>query len=305
MWLITLITYDGDMATSESPIIVIVGPTASGKTSLSIRLAKEYGGEVISADSRAIYRHMDIGTAKPTTTERQGIVHWGFDLVEPDQVYSAADYKLYALEKIADIRSRSLLPIVVGGTGLYIDSLLFDYQFPVRATLEERNKWENMSLEQLHEYCDSNNITLPENKLNKLYVINTILRRGHPLKREANPNSDYVVVGISTDAPQLRRRIEARTQDFLTSGVIDEAEELGAKYGWSGPAMTGNIYPLAHQYLDGVINQAELERLYNIKEWHLAKRQLTWFKRNEHITWLPLDEAYTYLAHILDSLNNL
>jgi tRNA dimethylallyltransferase len=290
---------------SISPIIVIVGPTASGKTGLGIRLAKEYGGEIVSADSRAIYKHMDIGSAKPTMTERQGVVHWGFDLVEPSEMYTAADYKQYALEKIADIRSRGLVPIVVGGTGLYVDSLLFDYQFPEKAAPEERKKWESMSLEQLHDYCVDNNIALPENKQNKLYVINTILRNGHIPKRNTELADDYIVVGISTDITQLRQQIEARTTGFLESGVINEAKELAHRYGWDGAAMTGNIYPLARKYLDGVIDRAELERLFNIKEWHLAKRQLTWFRHNEHIMWLPLDEAYTYLAHKLDSLNKL
>src|SRR5688500_6881598 len=111
------------------PLIVIVGPTASGKTALSIEIAKQYNGEIICADSRTVYKGMDIGTAKPTPEERQGIPHWGLDLVQPNEDFSAADFKVYALQKIIEIRARNRTPILVGGTGLYIDAVIFDYEF--------------------------------------------------------------------------------------------------------------------------------------------------------------------------------
>lgn len=285
---------------SKQPLIVIVGPTASGKTGLSIALANQYGGEIISADSRAVYRGMDIGSAKPTSAERQGVAHWGFDLVRPGETFTAAEFKQYAEQKINEIRARGHIPIIVGGTGLYVDAVLFNYNFPVKAAPGARKILEKLSLQELHEYCTDNNIALPENALNKRYVINTILHAGHTLKRNSTPRADTIVVGIATDREVLRRRISERTVQFLASGVIDEALQLAAEYGWDNEAMTGNIYPLIHQLVDGEINRAELEQLFNIKEWHLAKRQMTWFKRNEHITWLPLGKAYTYLAHTLD-----
>ena len=119
--------------TEQLPLVVIVGPTASGKTGLAIELAEKYNGEIICADSRTIYRGMDIGTAKPTLKERQGVVHWGLDLVEPGEAFSAADFKAYADDKIANIRSREKVPFLVGGTGLYIDAVIFNYQFGTTA----------------------------------------------------------------------------------------------------------------------------------------------------------------------------
>ena len=117
----------GAVSVNETPLIVIVGPTASGKTSLAIKLAKKFGGEIICADSRTVYRDMDIGTAKPTLVERQEVAHWGLDLVEPGQLFSAADFKEYATKRIAEIRDRGNIPFLVGGTGLYIDGVIFNF----------------------------------------------------------------------------------------------------------------------------------------------------------------------------------
>ena len=114
---------------TDLPLVVIAGPTASGKTELAIRIAKKFNGEVISADSRAIYRGLDIGTAKPTSEEQQGIPHWGIDIVDPGERFTAANFKVYAQRKISEIRSRGHLPIMAGGTGLYIDSVLYDFKF--------------------------------------------------------------------------------------------------------------------------------------------------------------------------------
>lgn len=113
----------------NAPLIAIVGPTASGKTSAAIRIAEKYGGEIICADSRTIYKEMNIGTAKPTSEECSRVPHWGLDLVSPNERYSVKDFQLYALEKIEDIRHRDKIPILVGGTGLYIDSVIFNFQF--------------------------------------------------------------------------------------------------------------------------------------------------------------------------------
>ena len=288
----------------EAPLIVIVGPTASGKTGLAIKVAKALGGEVISADSRAIYKGMDIGTAKPTLAERQGVVHWGFDLVEPGERYTVADFQAYAYDKITDIRSRGKVPILAGGTGLYIDSVLFNYEFPPQASLDERAKLEDLSIEQLHEYCVHNNISLPENRLNKRYVVNTILNNTHGYKCKATPIDNSIIVGITTYRDELRRRIRNRAEGFLTSGVLNEAMRLGAQYGWESEAMTGNIYPLARDFQLNLISEGDLVEGFNVKEWRLAKRQITWFKRNEHIKWLSLENAYTYVIHQFTVLNN-
>ncbi len=294
------------MATVGLPLVVIVGPTASGKTGLAVNIAKEFNGEVISADSRAIYKGLDIGTAKPSVGEQQGVPHWGIDLVAPGERFTAADFKAYAVQKIAEIRARGYLPILAGGTGLYVDAVLYDFEFSnVADDTTRRAELMQMSLESLYEYCTENNIELPENSKNKRYVVNNILRNGQELKRKRKLDDNVIVVGISTEKEILRRRIEMRADVIVSSGVIDEAAMAGEKYGWNSEAMTGNIYPLVHQYLDGAMTLDELKEKFITSDWRLAKRQLTWFRRNEHIRWLALDDAHTYIARMLDKTNNL
>jgi tRNA dimethylallyltransferase len=286
------------------PLLVICGPTASGKTGLAIRLAKEFNGEVISADSRAIYRDLNIGTAKPDLEERQGIPHWGIDIVAPGEPFSAADFKAYALQKIEEIKGRGHIPILVGGTGLYVDGIVFDYTFPERPDAAERVKLETWTLEELHSYCYENNIDLPENAKNKRYVINTILRQDSSPSRRSAPIENCIIVGIATDKDVLQSRIEQRAERLTGAEVRKEAERASAKYGWNNEAMTANIYPLMKRYIEGGMSLNELRRTFIVLDWHLAKRQLTWLRRNEYIKWLSLDEAYTYCARALANLNN-
>lgn len=289
---------------AEPPLIVIVGPTASGKTRLAIQLARGFNGEIISADSRAVYKGLDIGTAKPTTAEQQQVPHWGIDLVLPSERYSASDFKQYAIQKIAEIRSRGNVPLLVGGTGLYIDSVLYDFEFVDTAgALRLRSKLETMSLELLHEHCKNNNVILPENFKNKRYVINAILRSGQPPKRREEPITNSIIVGIATDKMTLRERIESRAEEIFTPEVIKEALIAAEKYGWDNEAMTGNIYPLVRQYTEGAVTIDEAKLKSITLDWRLAKRQLTWLKRSEHIRWLSLEEAYTYCARALVKLN--
>ncbi len=291
---------------SEPPLVVIVGPTASGKTALAIRLAKAYNGEVISADSRAIYSGLSIGTAKPTIEERQGIPHWGIDIALPNQRFTAADFKQYALDKIAEISGRGKLPILVGGTGLYVDALLYDFSFSAaEGSLHEREALMEKSLHELHEYCHKNNIKLPENEKNKRYVVAAILRNGQEPKRNRNKQANTIVVGITTEKEILRARIEARAKTIIASGVITEAEQVAKRYGWESEAMTGNIYPLVRAYLNGALSEEEMKQQSITKDWRLAKRQMTWFRRNEHIHWGMADELYTYVARRLDEPSNL
>lgn len=281
------------------PLVVITGPTASGKTSLAIDLAEKYDGEIICADSRTIYKSMDIGTAKPTLEERRSVVHWGLDLVEPGEAFSAADFKAYANEKIANIRGRNKVPFLVGGTGLYIDAVIFDYQFGATANTELRDKLEQLTIEQLHEYCLTNNIEIPENKLNKRYVIRAIEQGKVNRKRDNTIMDDTYVVAIATDRGVLRTRIQQRTEQFFDNGVVDEAIKLGKKYGWENEAMTGNIYPLVRQYLKHEINLKEMKDKFTTLDWRLAKRQMTWLRRNPEVKWLSLIDAADYLEGIL------
>lgn len=283
----------------DLPLIAIVGPTASGKTSLAIEVAERFDGEIICADSRTIYKGMDIGTAKPTRKEQERVPHHGLDLVEPGERFTAADFKEYALDMIAEIRGRGHVPLLVGGTGLYVDAVLFDYQFGPEANVKERGMLEAMNLEELHEYCENNNISLPENSQNKRYVIRAIEQKGISTKRKSEPIANCIIVGIATDRAVLRDRIAKRTEQLFDDGVVEEATLLGKKYGWKSEAMTGNIYRLIHSYLEGEQSFEEIKVKATTTDWQLAKRQLTWLKRNPYIKWFDLTEARNYLFRLL------
>jgi len=280
----------------ERPLIVIAGPTASGKSGVAIEIAEQYGGEIIAADSRTIFKGMDIGTAKPSKADQARVPHWGLDIVTPGEAFSAADFKAYAVQKIAEIRSRGHLPILVGGTGLYIDAVIFDYEFGPAADPVLRAKLEEMTLEDLHKYCIQHNITLPENDKNKRYVIRAIELKSTSAKRLDQPINNCIIVGITTDRDELRKRINQRAEQLFDDGVVAEAKTLGDMYGWESEAMTGNIYRLAHAYLDKLITEDELKYRNQNADWQLAKRQLTWLKRNQFIEWLPLESVKNYIG---------
>jgi tRNA dimethylallyltransferase len=286
----------------EPPLIVIVGPTASGKTALAVELAEQFKGEIICADSRTVYRGMDIGTAKPTHEERARVPHWGLDLVEPNEKFSAADFKRYAESKIEEIRARGHIPFLVGGTGLYVDAIIFDYQFGKQANLAVRKTLDALSVEELQQYCNKNNINLPENSKNKRYLIRAIEQKSINTKRRQSPVKNCYIVGITTDKTILRTRIETRAEQLLRDGVVDEATILGKKYGWDNEAMTGNIYPLVHQHLMGLLSLSEVKAKFTTIDWRLAKRQLTWLKRNTFIEWFELQGAHDYLIRVLANL---
>lgn len=284
---------------SEKPLIVIVGPTASGKTSLAVEMAERFNGEIICADSRTVYKEMDIGTAKPSAEDQARVPHWGLDLVEPNERFTAADFKSYAEWKIREIRARGNVPFMVGGTGLYVDAVLFDYQFGAPADDQLREKLNTLSIDELHQYCTEHNVKLPENAFNKRYVIRAIEQKNINTKRRHEPISTSIIVGITTNRDELRTRIALRTEQLFEDGVVEEAIILGKKYGWDSEAMTGNIYPLIQLYLEGQLTEAELKEKFTTSDWRLAKRQLTWLKRNEFIRWLPLTEAKLYIQSVL------
>lgn len=287
--------------TTDLPLIAVVGPTASGKTALAIEMAQRFNGEIICADSRTIYRHMDVGTAKPTDSDRRLVKHWGLDLVEPGQRFTAADFKKYAYEKIDDIRSRKKIPFLVGGTGLYVDAVLYDFQFGSDVDHARRTELEAMNLVELHTYCNKNNIKLPENFKNKRYVIRAIEFSGTKPRRNATKIANSLIVGITTNKSILLNRISIRTEHIFDDGVVEEAIKLGEKYGWNNEAMKGNIYPILRLLIEGALTRTEAVSRINTRDWQLAKRQVTWFKRNPDITWLNLDEARVYLSDYLEN----
>jgi tRNA dimethylallyltransferase len=286
---------------SSLPLIAIVGPTASGKTGVAIQLAEKYGGEIICADSRTIYKYMDIGTAKPTADEQARVPHWGLDLVEPGERFTAYDFQQYAVKKITEIRARGHIPLLVGGTGLYVDAVVLEYQFRDDVENTFRKNLEQLSLEELHEYCHDNNINLPENSKNKRYVIRAIETGGSSNGRLLHPRSDTIVVGITTYRDILRDRISQRAEHLFSSGVVEEATYLAERYGWSSEAMTGNIYRVVRSYVEGDLTINEAVNRFTTLDWQLAKRQLTWLRRNDFIVWKRLDEVAGYIDQELES----
>ncbi len=278
------------------PLVVIVGPTASGKTALAIELAEQHNGEIICADSRTVYKYMDVGTAKPNQVEQARVPHWGIDLIEPGDYFSAADFKNYAVQKIEEIRGRGHIPFLTGGTGLYIDAVLFDYQFGEKVDNEQRQKLQQMTLEQLYDYCKKNNVVLPKNFKNKRYVIRTIESKGVSQQKRLKPLERSMVVGIATDKSILRTRIERRAEQLFEDSVVNEAKMLGKKYGWDNEAMRSNIYPLLRLYLEGSMSLDDVKNKFITLDWRLAKRQMTWLRRNTFIHWASLDGAKKYLA---------
>ncbi|MEO8691510.1 MAG: tRNA (adenosine(37)-N6)-dimethylallyltransferase MiaA [Candidatus Saccharimonas sp.] len=292
------------MATTDGvaniPLVVIVGPTASGKSGLAVRLAKQVGGEIISADSRSVYRGLSIGTAKASPEDLRKVPHWGIDLVEPDERFSAADFQKYAFGKIAEIRSRGKIPILAGGTGLYIDSVIYNFSFSGKdVDFETREFLTNQSIDWLHTYCYKHHIKLPENHLNKRYVVNNIIHANSSNSiRESKPDNT-IVVGIITENSNLEYKINTRIDQMFANGVVEEAEMMAKAYGWGCEAMTGNVYRIIRRYLADELDLDEAKRLCVVKDKQLAKRQMTWFKRNRDIKWFDLEGAYTFLVHEL------
>ena len=244
------------MITSKNfnKVIVILGPTGSGKTGVAIELAQRVGGEIISADSRTIYKGMDIGTAKPSLEERAGVPHFGFDLVESGERFTVADFKAYAEEKIREIQARGKVPIIVGGTGLYIDALVYNYRFGVKEAVDREKLCAN-----------------------------------------------YLLIGVRWGMEELRERLRLRVDKMFNQDLYDETYKLVDRYGWGSQAMKSNIYEYAWQYLNDKIDleEAKLKSFY--KDYHLAKRQLTWFRRTPEIKWMELEKIYPFVLEYIQN----
>lgn len=254
----------------DGPVVVILGATGSGKTGVSIKIAKEIGGEIISADSRAIYKLMDIGTAKPTVSEREGVPHFGFDLVWPGERFTVADWKQYAEEKIEEIRERGHVPMIVGGTGLYIDALVYDYKFDGTNSRSAVNPYHHED-------------------------------NGAVAKDRKELCSNYLLVGIQWSPDELKERLKLRAEQMFCSGLIEETKTLVNKFGWDSQAMKSNVYQFVWQYLEGKIDEERAKELFVYDDWHLAKRQLTWFKRTKEIIWLPLEKICSFVIEYIQN----
>lgn len=285
----------------EFPLVVILGPTASGKSNLAIKLAKKFNGEIICADSRTIYKDMNIGTAKPNSDDQKLVRHWGLDLVNPGDYFSVSDFKLYADEKIKSIRSRNKVPFLVGGSGLYINSVIYNYNFNNKKKESLRNRLDKFSVDDLINHCKNNNIELPENYKNKRYLIKTIENDG----KNSNNNKlldNIIVVGISTEKNILSNRISSRVDKMFDQGLIDETKRLIEKYGIDNEAGTANAYRFVCGYLNNELSFQDMKNKIAQSDRKLIKKQNTWFKRDKNINWLKLDEAYEYIYELLNKI---
>lgn len=295
------IKLDNGVDENHLPLIVIIGPTASGKTSLAIQLAKKYRGEIICADSRTVYRGMNIGTAKPSLSERQRVSHWGLDLVDPGDSFSVSQFKDYARQKIKEIRSRGNIPFLVGGTGLYIDSVIFDFQFGGKSSREKRANLQEMTISELQRYCANHDVVLPENSKNKRYLVRAIERADEKPSGLEVPLSNAIVVGITTDKQLLKQRITDRAKKMFKDGIVEETIGLANNAGWCNEAMTGNVYPIIKKLIEKEIDEDQAIREFIASDVNLVKRQLTWFRRNPFIEWGDVHSCEQYLSRVLDS----
>ncbi|MGN1195218.1 MAG: tRNA (adenosine(37)-N6)-dimethylallyltransferase MiaA [Acutalibacteraceae bacterium] len=286
-------------------VVVIAGPTASGKTGLSVEIAKELNGEIVSADSMQIYKSMDIATAKPTKEETAEIKHHLIDFVNPEESFSVAKYKDLAYSAIDDILSRKTLPIVVGGTGLYIDALINNTVFldypknSIRDELEKRKELKGMgclydelkridpkTAEKLH-INDSKRII----RALELYYTTgkTISEQNEQSHNEDSPYDFLLFVLNAHDRQVLYDRINLRVDKMLEAGLIDEAKAFFASES-SKTAKQAIGYKELKPYLDGEITLSEAVEKLKMETRRYAKRQLTWFRNTDNVNWLYIDE---------------
>lgn len=281
--------------TSQSRLLVILGPTGSGKTALSLRVASEYPAEIVCGDSRTVYKEATIGTAKPSVEEQRMVPHHMLDLLLPSEQYSVAAFQHASNKIISDIKNRNMLPILVGGSGLYIDSVLFSYEFRGGADEDERERLSALSIDELQEIIIKNAYPMPENSQNKRYLVRTIETKGEiPVRSPLR--SDAVVVGIDPGKEVLRSRIILRVEQMIASGLIEEVEHLAKVYGWDAPGLQAPAYRAMKAYVEGLATLEESKALFVSLDMQLAKRQLTWFRRNKAIKWFAdIEEAHQYI----------
>lgn len=300
-------------------VIVICGPTASGKTALSIELAKLINGEIVSADSMQIYKEMDIGSAKPTKEEMQDIKHYLIDFVSPNNRYSVADYKKEATKAIDNILHKEKVPIVVGGTGLYIDSLIYGIEYPeikydeeYRKKLEERVKQEGLNL-LYHEACRIDleamkQISIHDQKriLRVLEIYHQTGKTKTQLEKESRKEIpyDYQVYGLYMEREKLYERINHRVDIMIEQGLIEEVKGIQKKYDQFPTAMQALGYKEIKEYINGKIAKEDAIEKIKQETRRYAKRQLTWFRKNKQTIWLDaLEDRNKNIKIILEGIN--
>ncbi len=287
------------MTLSIPKIIVIVGPTASGKSDLAIKIARKFNGEIVSADSRQIYRDMNIGTAKPTKKELATIPHYLIDIKNPNQNYTVAEYKRDAIKAINKIIKKKKLPILTGGTGLYIKALIDNLNIPeVAPDMKLRKKLEKEierhGLKYLFEKLinidpEAAYIVDPNNPRRIIRALEIAVKTKKPFSAQRNvgkPLFNFIEIGIKWPKDVLDKRINKRVDLMIKNGLIKEVENLVKKYGQKHQSFDAIGYREIIGYLDGKITFKETVELIKKNTRNYAKRQITWFKKDKRINWI-------------------
>ncbi len=304
-------------------LIIVTGPTAVGKTALSVALAKCLCGEIISADSMQVYRHMDIGSAKASEEEMGGVRHHLIDILEPSEEFNVARFKQLAGEAVRDIASRGAVPIVAGGTGFYIQALLYDIDFTqttedpaFRREMEEKAGREGpMALHALLREVDpraadaihANNVKRVIRALEFNRQTGMRISDHNEAERQKESAFDSYYYVLTTDRPALYERIDRRVDQMIEQGLVGEVERLRAMgCRRDMVSMQGLGYKEILSYLDGEISLDEAVRIIKRDTRHFAKRQLTWFKREREVRWLNLadfgNDLERVAAHVMEEL---
>ena len=292
-----------EQAAEKKPLIVLTGPTAVGKTALSIQLARRIGGEIISADSMQVYRHMDIGTAKIRLEEMDGVPHHLIDILEPTEDFNVVRFQALARAAAEDIYSRGKIPIVAGGTGFYIQALLNDIDFTqIDENTQFREEMERLAAEQgaevLHERLravdpesaeaiHANNVKRVIRALEYYEQTGEKISAHNEAERAKTSPYHFFYYVLNTDRTVLYERIEKRIDEMMEKGLVEEVRQLQAMgCRRDSVAMQGLGYKEILDYLDEACTLEDA--IYKIKRdtRHFAKRQITWFKREKHVTWI-------------------
>lgn len=301
----------------KRPLVIIAGPTAVGKTDISIEVAKRLNGEVVSADSMQIYKYLDIGSAKPTDEEMEDIKHYLIDEIDPREEFSVAQYRDLAKKYIDKIISENKLPIVAGGTGLYVNSLVYEMDFS--STVSDKDirekltrEYEKYGADYLHEKLKEVDKEAAErihqnNVKRVIRALEIFYTTGESIKdfsRDLVESKDYdvILIGLNRDRQKLYQRINKRVDIMFNSGLLDEVKKL-VKMGLTSDdiSMKGIGYKEIIGYFDGEYDLDRAIELVKRNTRRYAKRQLTWFKRYKNIKWFYLDE-YTDKKKIIDNI---
>jgi tRNA dimethylallyltransferase len=275
---------------ANRPLIAIVGPTASGKSALALQLAQQLQGEIICADSRTVYKGMDIGTAKPSKEEQQLVPHHLLDVVAPDEALSVAKFRDLAKEAMVQCWENHRLPMLVGGSGLYVDAICYDFEL----RSGDHVAMDELSLSELQQKVLQKDLELNHSDFHNPRRLRRALETGSVTSGKKTLPKDWFLIGIDPGLEGIEAAIATRTQSWLREGLKDEAATLFQRYG-EIELLDKTPYREMKQLLAGEIDQPEAERVINLRWRQLAKRQLTWFRRNPDITWFAKpSEAATF-----------